>query len=123
MEETLDSGAWTVFAPTNKAFEEELGEELGLFLTDQRGLVEMLLFHAVEEVLSKDNLNCGNLIEMANGETTKTVCSRHRLDPFGKAQKGPGNPDHDLPVIVIKDVEACNGIAHVVDEVILPGGH
>ena len=40
---------------------------------------------------------------MANEQTTKTVCSSHRLDPFGKAQKGPGNPDNDLPVIVIKD--------------------
>ena len=114
MEETLDSGAWTVFAPTNKAFEEELGEELGLFLTDQRGLVEMLLFHAVEEVLSKDNLNCGNLIEMANGEKSRTLCQDGKL-----FQKGAGNPMSDMPEVVGPDVNACNGIIHVVDEVLL----
>jgi transforming growth factor-beta-induced protein len=118
---------FTVFAPTNKAFQQLLGChtcENTLRHLDRDTLTDILLFHVVVgDVIKFNDLKCNRRITMANGETTKTVCSSHRLDPFGKAQKGPGNPDHYLPVIVIKDVEACNGIAHVIDEVILPGGH
>jgi len=118
---------FTVFAPTNKAFQQLLGCHTcdnTLRHLDRDTLTDILLFHVVvNRVIKFDDLKCNRRITMANEETTKTVCSSHRLDPFGKAQKGPGNPDNDLPVIVIKNVEACNGIAHVVDEVILPGGH
>jgi hypothetical protein len=35
-------------------------------------------------------------------------------------QKGSSNPADDLPEIVTADLEACNGVIHVVDKVLLP---
>jgi hypothetical protein len=61
---------------------------------------------------------------MANGGETQTVCIEYHMNGeknAWKAQRGPGNSENDLPLIVIKDVDACNGIIQVIDEVMLPG--
>lgn len=52
---------------------------------------------------------------MANGKFTRTVCKDH--DVF---QRGAGNTKADMPKIIGADVMACNGVIHVIDEVILP---
>lgn len=62
-------------------------------------------------------------IEMANMVDSKTVCFKywdHGHYSYYKAQKGSGNSKYDLPWIILEDVKACNGIIHVIDEVMLP---
>jgi hypothetical protein len=53
---------------------------------------------------------------MTNGFFTETQCDR---DGF-IYQVGTGNTDSDKPLVVEVDIDACNGIVHVVDNVILP---
>ena len=53
---------------------------------------------------------------MANGGETQTSCGLN----LQKAQRGPDNDETNLPLIVAQDVNACNGIIHVIDEVMLP---
>lgn len=107
---------FTVFAPTNQAFEMLDADLLAGVLADLEALTDILLYHVVAEVevLSTD-LVCSELVEMANGANTRTVCSDGSF-----FQKGGGNPDDSMPEIISADIPACNGVVHVVDKVILP---
>lgn len=110
----LSSGEWTVFAPTNKAFA-NLGKKLDAVLADKKLLTDVLLFHAVAgEVPSKD-LKCKKRVLMANGDESRTICRGDSI-----FQKGAGNPRSNMPEIKKVDIQACNGILHVVDEVMMP---
>lgn len=52
---------------------------------------------------------------MANGKISRTICAG--VDIF---QKGAGNPRDTMPQIVETDIEACNGVVHVVNQAMLP---
>ena len=111
----LSGGEWTVFAPTDTAFG-ELGATLDAVVANVTLLTDILLFHAVEEVIFADDLECSSRTTMANGKETQ-----HRCLTTGEVfQTGPSNPIDDMPRIISADIGACNGIIHVVDEVLLP---
>jgi transforming growth factor-beta-induced protein len=112
---TLSRGKWTVFAPTNDAFD-EIDDVIDSL--DEESIVNILLYHAVpDEVLTSDDLICGDLLEMANGKDTRTKCDDGKLT----YQVGAGNEDDAQPVFVETDVVACNGVIHILDKVMLPG--
>lgn len=108
------TGPFTVFAPTNAAFN-ALGIDLATLSDDD--LTEILLYH----VISGANIAAGDIIE---GQTYATTA----------ATTGPGG--NQLSVLIEKangavslngsinvttaDVNATNGVIHVVDAVILP---
>ena len=106
----------TVFAPTDDAFGNLPNGTVAALLEDTPALADILLFHAVADraVFSSD-LECTQLIEMANGEDSRTVCSDGKIH-----QKGAGNPRDNMPEIIATDIEACNGVIHIVSEVMLP---
>jgi transforming growth factor-beta-induced protein len=118
--DALSTNTFTVFAPTDQAFEELL-EVLGLSSLDDiplDTLTDVLLYHAVpDKVLESTDVakRCSKLLTMANGMETRTVCRDDHI-----FQNGAGNDKNDRPKIILTDIEACNGIIHVVDEVILP---
>ena len=64
----LDTGNWTVFAPTNDAFAALPEDMLDAALNSTDLLTDILLFHAVPEVLPASMLNCTDTLEMANGK-------------------------------------------------------
>ena len=111
-----DDITWTVFAPTDTAFEaldDDLADSL---LNCTSSLSSILSFHTVHgaEVLSTD-LECGGEVLMANGDESRTICRGGNV-----YQKGEQNPRENMPMIIAPDVEACNGVVHVVNEVMLP---
>jgi transforming growth factor-beta-induced protein len=120
--DTLDDkhARFTVFAPTDKAFADFLD---GTKLNDVpiKTLKEVLLTHVVIDRLKfKSDLRnrCSDLLEMASGKDTRTICKNDKSDIF---QKGGGNPDNRRPEIVDFDNKACNGVIHVINRVIIPG--
>ncbi len=103
---------FTVFAPTNDAF-----NKLGIDLDDldDETLSDILLFHVIaEKEIPRGDLKCRETVEMANGRESRTVC-----DSGERFQKGAGNPSYNKPRILFPDITACNGIIHVIDEVML----
>jgi uncharacterized surface protein with fasciclin (FAS1) repeats len=71
--ETLSGGSFTVFAPTDQAFEELLGvDPLGALGTvDIATLRDLLLYHAVSDVvITSDQVTCDVFLDMANEEST-----------------------------------------------------
>ena len=113
--EVLSSGTFTVFAPTTEAFATLPAERMA----DVDNLTNLLLYHVVpgQKLMSSD-LPCvagENTIEMANGKDTRTRC----VKSVPELQKGIGNDIDDAPAFVTVDVEACNGVVHVIDGVLL----
>jgi len=114
----LSEGTWTVFAPTNAAFAALPDGVLDAVLADEDLLTSVLLFHVVaDHELYAEDLRCTHLLEMASGKDSRTVCTHNSV-----FQKGAGNSrDVDaMPEIVTTDIGACNGIIHVIDNVMLP---
>jgi uncharacterized surface protein with fasciclin (FAS1) repeats len=117
---------FTVFAPGDSAFRDILNDHL--YYDDIQHcpldvLKQILLLHVrVNDVIYKDDLEdrCGDLLRMASGDDTRTVCEHH--EHYGKKifQKGGGNSENGKPKIVTFNIDACNGVIHVVDQVILP---
>jgi transforming growth factor-beta-induced protein len=107
----LSGGSWTVFAPTNAAFQNLGADLLNAALDDKELLTTILLNHAVDEKLLAKDLVCSSLVEMAGGEDTRTVCMRNGTVIY---QKGGSNSRDKMPRVVTTNMAACNGLIHVV---------
>jgi transforming growth factor-beta-induced protein len=118
------AGPFTVFAPTNEAFEALERSPMDARIHDVDTLTDILLYHVVADnsVLPSGDLACQGHVPMANGDVTKTVChpSSGRVYQIGRGNVASHQRSSSYPEIVEADVEACNGIVHVVDNVILP---
>ena len=109
-------GPFTVFAPTDKAFE-ALGEEtLAAVLKDKEKLKKILTYHVVEGLVpAKD------AIDLAKEEkSAKTVeGSSIKLSLSGKGDEAKLMLNGEATVIKA-DIKVTNGIIHVIDKVIMP---
>ncbi|MGA1582052.1 MAG: fasciclin domain-containing protein [Saprospiraceae bacterium] len=107
------TGAFTVFAPTNAAFD-ALGVDLGA-LSDAE-LTNILLYH----VLGAEVLSSG----IAEGDTYVTTAST--AAPGGnQLSLYINNTAGDITLnggaaVTSADVDATNGVVHVIDQVLLP---
>lgn len=108
-----------MFAPTNEAFAKLSSVFYSKLTEDADFATQLILFHRVpNEVLRKSDLQCDdgeNTIEMGNGKNSRTLCK----DDVPFYQKGDGNSDDAAPTIVASDLEVCNGVVHLVDQVLL----
>lgn len=104
--ETLqEDGPYTVFAPTNDAFEEIMGAVAEL--TDEE-IVDILLYHVLDlEVLSGD-LEEEQTVEALNGSEMTIVVENGTVVINGSA------------TVEVADLQGTNGVVHIVDEVLLP---
>ncbi|MBP9136686.1 MAG: fasciclin domain-containing protein [Chitinophagales bacterium] len=108
-------GPLTVFAPTNAAFVSllsELGAE-SLDDLDSTTVAHVLLYHVVGAKVLAGSLTEGQVVTTLFEDNTFTV----------GLVGGPKVTDLDGRVSNIKatDIEASNGVVHVVDKVFLPG--
>ena len=114
--EDTDGASWTVFAPTNDAFDSVQDILDGL---DPDTVEDILRFHVIPGVIAApDELRCGTAWRMGNGETSTTTCSEFSGDTY---QVGPGNTGLRKPRIVATDLNACRGVVHTVDSLLMPG--
>lgn len=101
-------GPFTVFAPTNAAFEALLGE-LGITaeeLLGQPQLADVLLYHVVSgPVLSTD---------LQNGMTAETLGGQSITVDLTDGVK------INKSAVEIADIQASNGVIHVIDSVLIP---
>ena len=111
------SGNYTVFAPNNSAFE-HLGDAAIEYLMQPDNvdlLSKILAFHTVEDqIIYSNDLTCQETIKMANGKDSRSICRKQNL-----YQNGKGNSVEHRPEVVEVDIETCNGVIHVVNQVML----
>ena len=131
---------YTVFAPNDEAFKQLPRTYAEQLLSSTENMEWLVLYHSIGvttvegAVVSSDDLACGDLVRMSNGKNTRTVCESG--DAGAVYQKGAGNAIADtdqkkkrqgqeaalalFPEIIEFDIEACNGLVHVVNNIILP---
>jgi len=115
----LGGTSFTVFAPTNEAFENVTAQ---LDELSDKEIDELIMFHFNENtVKTYDDLECTSRIYSLTGSPSRTKCRRKSPGVYTKYQRGDGNLELDqFPKIDIKTKEACDGIIHRVDQVLLP---
>ena len=108
--ETLQGpGPFTVFAPTDAAFAKLPDGTVTALLADKEKLASILTFHVVSgKVMAAD-------IVKSNGATPKTVNGL----PLDIVVRGGKVYVNDVNVVTA-DVQASNGVIHVIDAVLLP---
>lgn len=113
-----NNGPFTVFAPTDEAFAAAL-EALGLtaeeLLADVDTLTDILAYHVVpgtfyaEDVIAGTEAMGGSLeVATALNGTTATIAFDGETATINEA------------IIIGTDIEATNGVIHIIDSVILP---
>ncbi len=102
------TGPFTVFAPTNAAFQKLPVDALHAVEDDPKLLSTVLAYHVVPGALKLDDLEPGQLTTVAGVDLTVT-------------REGDNVLINGFP-ISSGDVEATNGIIHVMEDVLLPPG-
>ena len=114
LEQTLSTGTLTVFAPTNAAFAAlltELGLTKDALLANKSLLTSVLTYHVVSARVPRADIPLGKAISPVSGGFFK-IESATGLKVFD----GRGRVSN----ITSTDIQASNGIVHVVDKVLLP---
>jgi len=105
--ETLASGQYTVFAPTNAAFAKLPSDQLAMVLNDEEMLRAVLLYHVVPGKVSAQQVRSLRSAKTAQGANVTVAVSGTRVTINGAN-------------VTRADVAACNGVIHVIDTVLMP---
>ncbi|WP_114966055.1 fasciclin domain-containing protein [Alkalilacustris brevis] len=100
-------GPFTVFAPTDEAFAALPEGTLEALLEDIDTLTAILTYHVVPGAVMSGDLEDGMMAETVNGQSVTIGVS------YGDVTVDGAN-------VVTADIEASNGVIHVIDAVILP---
>jgi transforming growth factor-beta-induced protein len=100
-------GPFTVFAPTDEAFEEIPKDQLAALLKDQKRLQEVLTYHVVpDKVLAAD------VVKLESAETV--------LEKPVTIAVEDGKVKINEATVIEADIECANGVIHVIDAVLMP---
>ncbi len=101
-------GPFTVFAPTNDAFNALPAGMLDALLANPTGaLAEILLYHVVGAKVMSADLSDGQMITTLNGDSVTVKIT-------------DGNVYIDDAMVTVADTETDNGVVHVINAVLLP---
>jgi uncharacterized surface protein with fasciclin (FAS1) repeats len=104
-----NAGPFTVFAPTNAAFDKlPAGTVEGLLKPEKKNdLINILQYHVSVGVLKEDALQDGQTIGQVNGDNITIT-------------KKDGKTLINGSATIVASIPASNGIIHVIDGVLLP---
>ncbi len=100
-------GPFTVFAPTDDAFGELPEGAVTDLLADEEQLTAVLLYHVVPGTLSAEEVADRSELETAGGEMLSVTVE-------------DGNVFVNGAQVITADVEAENGVIHIIDGVLTP---
>ncbi len=101
------AGPFTVFAPTNEAFAKLDPDELNNITSNPTVLTALLQYHVVGGNVRSSDLTSGSVPTLLSGQSIDVDVSS------GVVINGSSN-------VITADVEASNGVVHVIDEVLIP---
>ena len=99
-------GPFTIFAPTDEAFEKLPEGTLENLLEDREGLGKILTYHVVKGKVMSDQVVNLNKAETVNGQDVS-------IDSTDGVKI-------DNAKVITTDIECSNGVIHVIDTVLLP---
>jgi uncharacterized surface protein with fasciclin (FAS1) repeats len=113
--DTLDgTDMFTVFAPTNQAFEKVPTETLqSLLMPENKSkLSSILLYHVVSGRYGSSSLSDGMMLKTVQGEELTVHISESGVSIMDAA----GNSAN----VITADADASNGFVHIIDSVLMP---
>ncbi len=105
--ETLKSGDYTIFAPTDEAFAKLPAGTLDALMKDPERLRKVLLYHVVP-----GKLTSGDVAKMKSAKTAEGTSL--------KIKSADGKVMVDKATVTGADITASNGVIHPVDSVLIP---
>ncbi len=106
LDDVLDGdGPFTVFAPTNEAFDNLPEGLLSSLLDDPDALSQVLLYHVVAGTVLSTDLTEGNVTTAQGNDVSVSL---------------EGGVFINTSQVTDADIEASNGVIHVLDEVLIP---
>lgn len=102
------SGPFTLFAPSEAAFDALPPEQLDALLADSDALTRVLNHHVIQGALpSAEFADAGTLTALDNSDLEVSAAEDDSLTVGGAA-------------VITSDVQTMNGVIHVIDKVLLP---
>uniref|UniRef100_A0A8C7T189 Transforming growth factor-beta-induced protein ig-h3 n=1 Tax=Oncorhynchus mykiss TaxID=8022 RepID=A0A8C7T189_ONCMY len=101
-------GHYTVFAPTNEAFEKIPPEMLNRILGDPVALKDLLNYHILKNMQCAESITSGTPLETLQGTVLEVGCDGADMTLNGKA------------IIQKKDQLGTNGVVHYINELLIP---
>jgi uncharacterized surface protein with fasciclin (FAS1) repeats len=99
-------GPFTVFAPSDEAFAKIPKEQLAALLADKDALIAVLTYHVVPgKVMAADVVGLDRATSVQGSSITIDTSEGVKVDGAN---------------VVMTDIEASNGVIHVIDTVIMP---
>ncbi|KAG7322412.1 hypothetical protein KOW79_013758 [Hemibagrus wyckioides] len=108
LEKLRKPGHYTLFAPTNKAFEQMDERVLQRILNDNTVLQAFLKYHLLSSVQCSEAIMAGILYETLEGSTIEIGCNGDSLTING------------IKMVLKKDIITSNGVIHLIDQVLIP---
>ncbi|KAF7645534.1 hypothetical protein LDENG_00202590 [Lucifuga dentata] len=102
------SGHFTLFAPTNEAFEKLDSDVLERIKNDKNALQALLNFHLLNSVQCSEAIMAGSSYETLEGNNIEIGCDGDSLTVNG------------VKMVRKKDVVTANGVIHLIDQVLMP---
>lgn len=106
-EEFDKAGPFTVLAPTDDAFRRMSQQELDDLLADKEYLRDLILLHVIDGSVKINDMIARSELKSREGETL--FAYKNESGSFVNDSK-----------VVMADIEATNGIVHVLDTVLFP---
>ncbi|KAL6117202.1 tgfbi [Pungitius sinensis] len=101
-------GQYTIFAPTNEAFEKIPKETLNRILGDPVALRDLLNYHILKDMQCAESIVSGTPMETLQGTVLEVGCDGDQMTLNGRA------------IISKKDHLGTNGVIHYINELLIP---
>ncbi|XP_061895916.1 transforming growth factor-beta-induced protein ig-h3-like isoform X1 [Entelurus aequoreus] len=101
-------GQYTIFAPTNEAFEKIPPETLNRILGDPVSLRDLLNYHILKNMRCAESIVSGTPMETLQGTVLEVGCDGKDITLNGKA------------IITKKDQLGTNGVIHYINQLLIP---
>uniref|UniRef100_A0A3Q2GHU6 Periostin, osteoblast specific factor b n=1 Tax=Cyprinodon variegatus TaxID=28743 RepID=A0A3Q2GHU6_CYPVA len=108
LEKLGQPGHYTLFAPTNDAFDKIDGDSMERLLGDDDVLKALLSFHILDSVQCSEAIMAGTSYETLEGNTIEIGCDGESLTVNG------------VKMVLKKDIVTTNGVIHLIDQVLIP---
>lgn len=102
------AGPYTVFAPTNEAFD-DISAVLPTLTDDQ--IVETLLYHVLDSEVFSGDLAATQTVTMLNEQDVTITVSNGTVTIEGEGSTA---------VVTVADLDGTNGVVHIIDTVLIP---
>lgn len=104
------TGPFTVFAPSDAAFDKLEEGVLDILIANPEVLADLLKYHVVSGKKLSTDLSTGTVQTLLTGKSINLTVSMGSVKLNGSSN------------VTTADVDATNGVVHIIDEVLLPEG-